>query len=75
MLYSINDVCKIILEDYGEPMSPYWLASQMVEARMWKANECEVRVALDEEIEKFGESAWFIKTEDDEYSLREWEEQ
>ncbi len=40
------DACRFILEDRGEAQSSYWLASQVVETRLWRASESQVRRAL-----------------------------
>ena len=32
--------------EQGEPQSSYWLASQIVEAKLWRASEADVRDAL-----------------------------
>ena len=72
MIYTILDACKLVLDNLGEPQSPYWLASQMEEMKVWKANERDVRAALEEDIAEFGERSRFTKLADDEYALRSW---
>ncbi len=72
MISTLLDACRFILEDQGEPQSSYWLASQAVEMKLWRASESQVRRALDRDIEKHGESSLFVKVGDDEYALRSW---
>jgi hypothetical protein len=72
MIRTLLDVCRFILEDQGEAQNSYWLASQAVEMRLWRASESDVRDALDKDIEKNGESSLFLKVAEDEYALRSW---
>jgi hypothetical protein len=72
MIRTLLDACRFILNDQGEAQSSYWLASQAVEMRLWRANESDVRRALDKDIEKHGESSLFVKVGEDEYALRSW---
>ena len=72
MISTLLDACQLILEQQGEPQSSFWLASQMMEMRLWRANEAEVRRALDRDITQHGESSLFVKVGDDEYALRCW---
>jgi hypothetical protein len=72
MIHDILDACREVLEINGDPQSAYWLASQMVEMRMWRASEHDVRAALEENISEFGERSLFVKVEGDEYALRSW---
>jgi hypothetical protein len=72
MIRTLLDACRFILEDQGEAQSSYWLASQAMEMRLWRANESDVRRALDKDIEKHGESSLFVKVGEDEYDLRSW---
>ena len=72
MISDILDACRVVLEINGDPQSAYWLASQMVEMRMWRASEHDVRAALEEDIAKLGERSLFVKVADDEYALRAW---
>ena len=73
MIHTILDAIQFILENQGEPQSPYWLASQMVEMRLWRASEHDVRAALEEDIGEFGERSPFVKVGDDDWALRSWE--
>ena len=70
MIYSVLDACEYTLEIEGDPQSPYWFASMMIEMRIWKASEQKIREALDKDIAKSGESSRFVKVADDEYALR-----
>jgi hypothetical protein len=72
MIRTLLDACRFILEDLGEAQSSYWLASQVVEMRLWRASEAEVRRALNKDIEQHGESSLFVKVGEDEYALRSW---
>ena len=72
MINSLLDACGEVLAINGEPQSAYWLASQMVEMRMWRASEHDVRAALDQDIVENGESSRFVKVANDEYALRSW---
>jgi hypothetical protein len=36
MIHTILDAIEFILKEQGEPQSPFWLSSQMVEGRLWK---------------------------------------
>jgi HB1, ASXL, restriction endonuclease HTH domain len=69
---TLLDACRFILEDLGEAQSSYWLASQVVEMRLWRASEAEIRRALSKDIEQHGESSLFVKVGEDEYALRSW---
>ena len=72
MIRTLLDACRFILEDQGEAQSPYWLASQADEMKLWRASESEVRRALNKDIEEHGESSLFVKAGEDEYALRSW---
>ena len=72
MIDTVLDACREVLEINGEPQSAYWLASQMMEMRMWRASEHDVRAALEKDISEFGERSMFVKVADDEYALRSW---
>jgi DNA-directed RNA polymerase delta subunit len=72
VIHTILDACREVLEINGEPQSPYWLASQMVEMRMWKASEQWVRRSLEKDIQGFGENSRFMKVAEDEWALRSW---
>ncbi len=74
MKHSILDAIEIDLEDQGEPQSPYWLASQMVEMRLWRASEHDVRAALEKDIQERDEQSAFVKVADNEWGLRRWQE-
>jgi hypothetical protein len=69
---SILDACQSILEEQDEPQSSYWLASQMMEMRLWRASEADVRDALAKELEERGESSRFMRVAEDEFALRSW---
>ena len=72
MIDSILDACREMLEINGDPQSSYWLASQRVEMRLWRASEHDVRAALEKDISGLGERSQFVKVADDEYALRSW---
>ena len=73
MIDGILDACREVLEINGDPQSAYWLASQMVEMRLWRASEHDVRAALEQDIAKLGERSLFVQVADDEYALRAWQ--
>ena len=54
MIESLLDACQFVLEDQGEPQSSYWLASQVMEMKLWRASEADVRDALKKDIEEHG---------------------
>jgi HB1, ASXL, restriction endonuclease HTH domain len=72
MIRTLLDACRFILDDQGEAQSSYWLASQAVEMKLWRASESQVRRALNKDIEKHGDSSLFVKVGEDEYALRSW---
>ena len=72
MIGDILDACREVLEINGDPQSAYWLASQMVEMRMWRASQHDVRAELEKDISEKGERSLFVKVADDEYALRSW---
>ena len=74
MINTILDAIEFVLEDLAEPQSPYWVASQMEEMKLWRASERDVRAALEKDIKKWGEETQFVKVGDDEYGLRSWDE-
>lgn len=72
MIHTLLDACEFILEDQGEPQSSFWLASQIMELKLWRASEADVRNAITKDIKKYGEDSLFIKVADDEFALRSW---
>ena len=74
MIHTIIDAIELTLKEQGEPQSPYWLASQMMEGRLWRASEHDVRAALEKDIRDWGDKSQFVKTADDEWALRKWAE-
>jgi hypothetical protein len=70
IIRTLLDACRFVLEDQGEAQSSYWLASQVMEMKLWRASESEVRA--DKEIEEHGESSLFEKVAEDQYALRSW---
>jgi len=72
MIDTLLDACEFILNDQGEPQSSFWLASQAMEMRLWRASEADVREALHKDMEKHGLSSRFVKLADDEFGLRSW---
>ena len=72
MIRTLLDACRFILEDQGEAQSPYWLASQADEMKLWRASESQVRRALNKDIEEQGDSSLFVMVGEDEYALRSW---
>lgn len=74
VIHTILDAIKFVLEDQGEPQSPYWLASQMMEMRLWRASEHDVRAALERDTKEFGQRSRFVQIADDAWALRKWGE-
>ncbi len=72
MIESLLDASQFVLEDQGEPQSSYWLASQVVEMKLWRASEAEVRAALTKDIEEHGGRSRFVFVGDDAFALRSW---
>ena len=72
MIDTILDACREVLDIDGDPQSPYWLASQMVEMRMWRASEHDVRAALEKDFSERGERSLLVKVAEDEWALRSW---
>ena len=74
MIYTILDASEIVLKELGEPLSPFWLASQLEEMRLWRASDYDVRAALEKDMKEWGEKTQFVKLADDEWGLRSWDE-
>jgi hypothetical protein len=73
MSESLLDACAFVLNDQGVPQSSYWLASQVMEMKLWRTSEGDVRDALSKDIAKLGGSSRFVALPDDEFALRSWE--
>jgi len=72
MIHTIIEAIEFALENDGGPISPFWLASQMQEMRLWRASEPDVRAALEKDIREWGERSQFVKVGEDEWGLRKW---
>ena len=72
MIHTILDACQLVLEIHGEPLSSFWLASQLMEMKMWKTNEADVRVAIRNDIQKYGDKSPFVEIGDDEFAMQKW---
>lgn len=72
MIYSLLDACEYIMKDQGEAQSSYWLASQIMEMKLWRTTEAKVRTALTKDIQQHGEASLFVKVSDEEFALRSW---
>ena len=72
MIESLLDACELILKEQGEPQSSHWLASLVIEMKLWRASEADVRDALIKDIAKHGESSRFVALPDHEFALRAW---
>jgi len=70
---SLLDACQFVLEDQGEPQGCYWLASQIVQVKLWRASEADVRDALANDIEKRGSKSRFVQLDHDKFGLRSWD--
>jgi HB1, ASXL, restriction endonuclease HTH domain len=72
MIESLLDACQFVLENLAEPQSSYWLASQVMEMKLWRASEADVRAALTKDIEEHGGRSRFLFAGEDEFALRSW---
>jgi DNA-directed RNA polymerase delta subunit len=72
MIETLLDACQVVLDDQGEPQSCFWLASIMVEMKLWRASEADVRDALSKDIHRQGEQSRFVQVGDDKFALRSW---
>ena len=72
MIESLLDACQFVLENLGEPQSSHWLASQVLDMKLWRASEADVRAALTKDIEERGDRSRFVSVGDDEFALRSW---
>ena len=73
MIESLLDACVFVLKEQGEPQSSFWLASQVMEMKLWRASEADVRDALGKDIAKLGDSSRFVALQGGEFGLRSWE--
>jgi hypothetical protein len=53
---TILDACRSVVGINGDPQSSYWLASQMMELRLWRASEHDVKAALGRHVQKYGDA-------------------
>ncbi len=72
MIETLLDACQFVLEEQGEPQSSYWLASQVMEMKLWRTSAADVRAALTKDIEEHGERSRFVFVGDGEFALRSW---
>ncbi len=72
MIETLLDACQFVLEEQGEPQSSYWLASQVMEMKLWRTSAADVRAALTKDIEERGERSRFVFVGDGEFALRSW---
>lgn len=72
LIHTLLDACQLVLEIHGEPLSSFWLASQLMEMKMWKTNEADVRVAIRNDIRKYGDKSSFVEIDDAEFAMRKW---
>jgi hypothetical protein len=72
MIESLLDACQFVLENLREPQSSYWLASQVLQMKLWRASEADVRAALTKDIEERGDRSRFVSVGEDEFALRSW---
>ena len=71
-MHSLLEACEYIFNDQGEPQSSYWLASQVMEMRLWRATEADVQATLIKDIDQHGRSSRFMRIGKDEFALRAW---
>jgi hypothetical protein len=72
MPHNLLEACEFVFKEEGVPQSSYWLASQMVEMRLWRASEADVQAALVKDIEQGGKASRFVRIAADEFALRSW---
>jgi hypothetical protein len=72
MIHTLLEACEVVLYEQGEPRSSFWLASQVVEMKLWRASGADVRGALCQHIAKHCETSRFVTLPDDEWGLRSW---
>jgi HB1, ASXL, restriction endonuclease HTH domain len=72
IIETLLDACEFVLENQGEPQSSYWLASQVMETKLWRTSEAQVRYAVCKDIEQHGERSRFVRAAADEFALRRW---
>ena len=72
MIYTLLDAVELVLRELGDPMSPFWLASQLDETKLWRGSEHDVRAALEADVRKWGGRSQFMKLADDEWTLKSW---
>jgi hypothetical protein len=56
MIHTMLDAIEFILKEQGEPLSPFCLASQMMEGRLWRASKHDVRAALKKDMKERAKS-------------------
>jgi hypothetical protein len=72
MIETLLDACQFVLENQGEAQSSHWLASQIMEMKLWQASEADVRDALNKDLQQRGERSRFLQVAEDELALRSW---
>ena len=72
MIETLLDACQFVLENQGEAQSSFWLASQIMEMKLWRASEADVRDALSKDIRQRGEQSRFLQIAEDEFAMRSW---
>lgn len=68
LINDLLDACEYVLENMGETQSSYWLASQVVEMKFWRATEAAVQQALMADIRAHGESSRFRQGGENEFA-------
>ena len=69
MIHTLLDACQFVLEAQGELQTSFWLASQAEEMELWRTTEEKVRRALQQDIQRLGESSRFVELPGDEFAL------
>lgn len=69
-IHTIVDAIELVLEEQGESESPYWLASQTIEMKQWRASEHDVRISLEHDMKATGGNSRFVKLTSEELGLR-----
>lgn len=70
MIDSLLDACEFVLQTQGEPQGGFWLASQIMEMKLWRANESEVCEAIRKDIAARRRSSRFVQLPGGQFALR-----
>lgn len=71
MIHTLLDAIQFILQEQGEPQSCSCISSQLMELKLWRASEADVRDGLTKDIKRLQAESRFIQVDDDSFALRE----